>query len=209
MFSPMTYVKNEIEKENENRIENNENDENNLGESIEVNDTKTAEAVTVTVVAVEVNKGDMSNSLPNSTVAPVLSRPVQEKEQDADRDIDLWDAVLAKQSKSKKRMSRRYVTNCKDQFSISDEVNRSASNDSTEINNAPIGKGMLLSLLLCLYYFNYFCSRLFFHFFSFRSISIFPSLARCSSVPSSVSFLSPLLLLLALIHAFFLLLFVL
>ena len=67
---------------------------------------------------------------------------LEEKEgEQIDSDALLWDAVGAKIGKSKKKRSRRYFLQQKDQFSITDELGRSRSADSTDgvVHLAPIG----------------------------------------------------------------------
>ena len=138
MFAPMTYENSNREKvisDAKTCVVDDDGSRINLGDEASV---------------------DTSIGLPNSSTSPVLHRPLgssKEKEGKArdgkdtdkeDKDVDLWDAVLAKRLRHKKRGSRKYVTqsNRKDQFSISDDVIRSASNDSHEATALPIGNGL-------------------------------------------------------------------
>lgn len=52
-----------------------------------------------------------------------------EYKESSSRDNQFWEAVAARQNRCKKKRSRRYLTNAKDQFSISDEMSRSGDSD--------------------------------------------------------------------------------
>lgn len=70
----------------------------------------------------------------------------KEREKDyADKENSLWDSVTANKLRSKKRRSRKFLVNQKDQFSISDEMGRSKSGDSAEGHPVPIGTTSLNS----------------------------------------------------------------
>ena len=88
-----------------------------------------------------------------------------------DGDALLWDAVAAKISKSKKKKSRKYFLHQKDHFSITDELGRSRSADSTDGGHmAPIGTVPFLHFFF--FYFMPPISSFFLSFFHLLSLSL-------------------------------------
>lgn len=76
--------------------------------------------------------GGGASSVPTDSGLLIDASSSDTYEQSLHRDTRFWDAVSARKIKSKKRRSRKYLSNTNDQFSITDEGSASTHDDDMD-----------------------------------------------------------------------------